>query len=93
MKSVLSALYGGEIHPAEQYTPKIKEYWEIRQRNCRHYKDFSEVLRKLNPPLDKWFVQILDEQIDELPYELSQMFIDGFRLGARIMLETLQDDL
>lgn len=90
MKSVLSALYNGELHPAEQYAPKTEEYWEIRQRNRRHYKDFTESLRKLDPPLDKQFTQILDEQIDELPYELSQMFIDGFRLGARIMLETLQ---
>ena len=92
MKSVLSALYDGELHPAEQYTPQIKEYWEIRQRNRRHYRDFTESLRKLNPPLDKRFIQILDEQIDELPYELSQMFADGFRLGARLMLEALQDN-
>ncbi len=93
MKSVLSALYDGKLHPAEQYAPKTKEYWEIRQRNCRHYKDFAESLRKLDPPLDKRFIQILDEQIDEIPYELSQMFADGFCLGARLMLEVLQEDL
>lgn len=93
MKSILSALYNGMIHPAEQYTPKAEEYQKIRRRNCCHYEDFTKILQELDPPLDKQFIHILDEQVDELPYELSQMFISGFRLGARIMMEILQDDL
>ena len=29
MKSVLSALYDGEIFPAEQYSPKTEEYRKL----------------------------------------------------------------
>ncbi len=34
-------------------------------------------------PLDKRFVEIMDEQLDALSYEFSEMFIDGFKLGGK----------
>ncbi len=35
----------------------------------------------------------MDNQIDVIPYEFSEMFINGFRLGARIMIDIFQGDL
>jgi hypothetical protein len=32
----------------------------------------------------------MDEQLDEVPLELSGTFLEGFRLGARIMIEVYQ---
>ena len=93
MKSILSALYEGKIFPAEQYSPRSEEYRKIYQENYRHYDDFVETLSKLNPPLDKRFIEIMDEQLDVIPYEFSEMFIDGFRLCARIMMDIFQGDL
>ena len=29
----------------------------------------------------KQLIKIMDEQLDVIPYEFSEMFIDGFRLG------------
>ena len=57
-----------------------------------HYEDFIEVLAKLEPPLDKRFVKIMDEQLDVIPFEFSEMFIDGFKLGARMMAEVFRDE-
>ena len=93
MKSILSALYEGKIFPADQYFPRSEEYRKIYQEHYRHYDDFIETLSKANPPLDKKFIEIMDEQLDEIPYEFSEMFIDGFRLGARIMIDIFQGDL
>lgn len=93
MKSILSELYNGNIFPAEQYITKNKEYRQIYQKNYQHYEDFIETLSKVNPPLDKRFIEIMDEQLDVIPYEFSEMFIDGFRLGARIMMDIFQGDL
>ncbi len=93
MKSVLSALYDGEIFPAEQYSPKTEEYRKLTEKHIHHYNDFIEILEKLNPPLDKQFIEIMDEQLDVIPTEFSEMFIDGFRLGTRIMIEVFQGDL
>ncbi len=93
MKSVLSELYEGNIYPEEQFSSKSEEYREIHQRNFRNYENFLETLRKLDPPLDKQFGKIMDEQFAELPFEYSAMFIGGFRLGARIMIDVFQGDL
>ena len=49
-------------------------------------------MKKLGSPLDKEFESIMDEQLDILPYDFSQSFIDGFRLGAKMMLEIYGDD-
>ena len=83
VKNVLEQLYNGEIFPAEQYAPKGEEYRKIYQGNYNHYDDFIEVLAKLEPPPDKRFIEIMDEQLDVIPYEFSEMFIDGFKLGQR----------
>lgn len=93
MKSILSALYEGKIFPEEQYSPKSEEYRKIYQEHYRHYDDFIETLSKLNPPLDKRFIEIMDEQFDLISYDFSEMFIDGFCLGARMMIDIFQDDL
>lgn len=92
MKSLLLQLYDGEVFPAEQYTPKTEEYRKLRQEHYKHYEDFVKQLKVLEPPLDKRFVEIMDEQLDTLPLEMSEMFIDGFRLGARMMIEIYQKD-
>ena len=83
MKSILTELYEGNIFPAEQYSPRSEEYRQIHQSHYKHYDNFIETLSKLEPPLDKQFIKIMDEQLDVIPYEFSEMFIDGFRLGAR----------
>nr|WP_300826088.1 DUF6809 family protein [uncultured Schaedlerella sp.] len=93
MKNILSELYEGKIFPAEQYSPRSEEYRKIYQEHYQHYDDFIETLSKVNPPLDKKFIEIMDEQLDVIPYEFSEMFIDGFRLGARIMIDIFQGDL
>ena len=92
MKSLLLQLYNGEVYPAEQYTPRTAEYRKLRQEHYKHYEDFIKQLKLLEPPLDKRFIEIMDEQLDTIPLETSEMFIDGFRLGARMMIEIYQKD-
>lgn len=88
MDKILQDLYNGEIYPAEQYLPLLDEYKILRKKQYTHYEDF---IKKIGSPLDKEFEQIMDEQLDTLPLELSEMFIDGFRLGARMMIEVFED--
>ena len=57
-----------------------------------HYNNFIEALSKLEPSLAKQFIEIMDEQLDVIPYEFSEMFIDGFRLGARIMIDIFPEN-
>lgn len=39
------------------------------------------------------FTQIMDEQLSAIPLEISEMFIEGFRLGARMMIEIYGNDI
>lgn len=88
MDTILMQLYLGKICPVNQYTPILEEYKELRKKQFAHYESF---VKKLESPLDEEFLRIMDEQMDTLPYEFSEMFIEGFRLGARMMLEILED--
>jgi hypothetical protein len=88
MDKILRALYDGKIFPAEQYRPVIKEYIALWKK---HYQSYENFVKRLDSPLDKEFIRIMDEQIDTIPLELSEMFIDGFRLGARMMIEVFEN--
>lgn len=61
----------------------------MREKHYKHYADFVE---KLASPLNKEFEQIMDEQFDTLPYEFYQMFVDGFRLGTKMIIEIYEDE-
>ena len=50
------------------------------------------MLAKLEPPLDERFIKIMDEQLDVIPFEFSEMFIDGFKLGAKMMAEVFRNE-
>lgn len=85
---ILLDLYYGRISPADHYQPLIEEFCTLQRRHHQHYDEFVE---KLGSPLNKEFESIMDEQLEMLPYDFSQTFIDGFRLGARMMMEILGD--
>ena len=86
MNTILQQLYDGEICLAEQYRPILEEYQAIRKKHMDNYKSF---IGKLSSPLDKEFIKIMDEQFETAPLDFFQMFSDGFKLGAKMMIEVL----
>lgn len=93
MSAILKQLYDGDIFPAEQFYPKTEEYKAIRKKHFSHYEDFNKKVEAFSPELSKEFVEIMDEQLDTLPTEFSEMFIEGFRLGAKMVIEIYSNDL
>ena len=87
MYTLLQQLYEANICPAEQYHPLQEEYKKMQQEHSQHYSDFVQTLEQLDPPLDKLFMEIMDEQLNTMPLNFSSMFIDGFCLGAQMMIE------
>ena len=92
MKSLLSQLYEGELMPVEMYVNKGQEFLEKRREHYNHYDNFIHKLSLLDPPLDKEFIQIMDEQLDTVPIDFSETFIHGFKMGSRMMVEIFQED-
>ena len=86
MNTILQQLYNGEICLTEQYRTILEEYKAIRKKQMDNYKRFIE---KLDSPLDKEFIKIMNEQFETAPLDFFQMFSDGFKLGAKMMIEVL----
>lgn len=89
MNTILQQLYNGEICLTEKYRPILEEYQAIRKKHMDHYKSFIE---KLGSPLDKEFIKIMDEQFETVPLDFFQMFSDGFKLGAKMMIDVLYSE-
>lgn len=92
MKSILHQLYENEIAPAELHTKRLKEYQELIHENGEYIEAFQKKLAKINPDLGDQFMDILERHWEEAPWEYTQVFIDSFCLGARIMLEICEKD-
>lgn len=91
MDAILQQLFDGQLYPAEQYYPQLEAVKKIRERNYKNYEEFIEKLKSINPALEKQFQNILEEQLDTAPFEMYQMFADGFRLGAKLIIETFYE--
>lgn len=91
MNTILERLYDGEIFPAEQFHPVQKDYAKHQAKALEHYEAFSNELERLDPNLSKRFEQIMDEHSRIFAMECTSNYIDGFRLGAQIMIEVLHD--
>ena len=93
IKNILYELYAGNISPWEQYFPESDEYRKLCKKHIQHHSDFIDILKKLDPPLHKQFIKIIDELSETTPYEFSEMFMGGFRLGVRIMIDVFHEEL
>lgn len=93
MENVLLQLYNGEIFPADRYSPRLKEHREALRENRNRYKAFEAALEKAAPGLREQFREVMDEHLSSAPFETCEMFIDGFRLGARMILAVCREDI
>lgn len=94
MKRVLDQLYHGELYPYAEFQTTIEEY---RTNRDKAFHSYSAFLEKLPEELKSEFIQVIDENLSLLPYEMEQTFIDGFSIAIRMMAEvystpTSQDD-
>lgn len=92
MNTILQKLYDGELCPAEQVSSKVEKYQNIKRKHYYNYENFAKKLKKLKPPLHKKFMAIIDEQLDIVALEELDVFIDGFKLGAKMMMEILDNN-
>ena len=88
MNKILEDLYEGRVYPSEQYKPITKYYTHLRKEQQKHYDEFK---RKIDSSLIEEFDDIIDEKCNAISIELSEMFIYGFKIGAKMMMEILQE--
>ncbi|WP_353477522.1 DUF6809 family protein [Clostridium sp. MD294] len=61
----------------------------LRKEQQKHYNDFK---KKIDSSLIEEFDDIIGEQFKTITIELSEMFIYGFKIGAKMMMEILQEN-
>lgn len=92
MDTILKNLYYGHIFPEENYRPKSKQYDQRLKDFCKHQENFIKSLEmNSDPTLLPAFQSLTNEWCELSSDELAEMFVDSYRLGARFMLETLED--
>jgi hypothetical protein len=86
MKSILEALYRGQIHPEEVIVPTHPEYRSLS--------------RQLGAMTEKWRKELPDEMFREFEnysdlcvsvnsLHIEAAFIHGFKLGANMIIEVM----
>lgn len=90
MKKTLNCLFNGTIRPAEQYFPQSSDYRILSDQFMNHREHLSKKLSAADPSLVQELDSLLQEQLSLLSLDLQEMFIESFRLGAKLILETFE---
>lgn len=83
---LLRRLYYGEIHPWERTAPPDAGEQELNQRIAKNIQTLRGYMRAEEVATLEQLLGDIDSLKAEEPV---QAFIDGYRLGAQLMLETL----
>ncbi|MCT4635499.1 MAG: hypothetical protein N4A31_04560 [Rickettsiales bacterium] len=89
MKRILEKLYFGEIYRNEEVLPSGKEFEQI---NGRVSKLESEFTSRLSEAEFKLYDEFSSTQNERDSYYYLETFIEGFKIGARMMMEVLSDE-
>lgn len=89
MQKTIKQLYDGEIYPNEQLKVNIKGYRSAKNIAFEAHEVFEgKLCQAMKEELDEF----LSKHSNVTCIEQTQIFIDGFKLGARLMLEILEED-
>ena len=84
MKSSISELYYGNLYPFLTYKPALEETARLFKAAGGRFDRFRKRLpEEMREPFDA----LLEDKSAILLSEMEESFIDGFRIGARLMLE------
>lgn len=89
MESVLEDLYNGNICPAAQFRytlDDVREKWEKMD------KAELAFMESLSAPMKKQFDDIMDARLDMACLDLSQAYVEGFKMGAKFLIEVFTSE-
>lgn len=87
MDKTILMLYKDLIAPCSCYTTNIPEYKKQRKKAAMLHEVFWNRLKELDDSLLLEMEKVLDEKLECDLLEVPEAFCDGFRLGARLMLD------
>ena len=85
--SVISELWYGNIEPQGRSIPRNKEYKQLLNKICEYEEQFRGIF---SPEQQKAFEDYESATISVTAISEEASFVEGFRLGAKMILEVLQ---
>lgn len=87
MRSIIQQIYNGDLHLNERTTACVSEFRAVRDIAVQAHDAFEDKLcQSMKQELDEF----LSKESDITAYHTEQAFIDGFKVGAQMMLEILE---
>ena len=86
MRKIIEQLFNGEIYPGEQIVVSTPEYKDAQRAAIQAHEDFEA---KLCDSLKIELGELYDKDSTVRSFYDEKYFVEGFRLGARLMLEIL----
>lgn len=87
MQSILEDLFHGRLHPNEALYPQTPQYAAERDAFLERQR---ALLANFSPEQSLQISRLMDEHNRVYSHEVSQAFVDGFRLGVQILLQALE---
>ena len=85
---LLSELWYGNIEPQDCTIPRNSEYKHLLTKICEYEEQFRGIL---SPEQQKDFEDYENSTISVTAISEEAAFVYGFRLGAKMMMEVLED--
>jgi hypothetical protein len=86
---MLEKLYYGEIYRNEEVLPRGEEFEQVNRKVSNLEDDF---ISKLDKAEFRLYDELLTTRNERDSYYYLETFIEGFRIGARMMMEVLSDE-
>ena len=86
---VIEQIYDGSLVPTGQYRAKINSYNKMQQAHMGKYDELMNYLQRHDKSMAA-MLQAYNDELFELPaLETESVFVDGFRMGALLMIEIM----
>ena len=86
---ILQALWRGEITPNERYAKPDSDY---RRLAARAHEAYVKIRNELTEEGKQYFDELEQIQNEMNSISEEEVFIDAFRLGARMILDIIEDN-
>ena len=84
---VINELWYGNIEPQDRKIPRDKEYKQLLKKICDYEEQFRGIF---SPEQQQDFEDYENATISVTAISEEASFVEGFRLGAKMILEVLQ---
>lgn len=91
MNSILYQLYQGELQPCRTYQDRVPGHLRRRQQCMENHRAVMDRLAAVDDGLWRAVDELMDECFRVDREDIPEAFMEGFRLGAALMMEILAE--